>query len=119
MHRSTGLPVDPTTSHLIPPPPPNIGAAAAAVAAAAAIGLPPPALMDLDIIPPLHLEFKELISHKCAERGIIFAPMPGRREAGKQVWFFFLLNINRFLIIFCHRFIEWENYFVTSIVRWL
>ncbi|XP_058818106.1 septin-interacting protein 1 [Topomyia yanbarensis] len=32
------------------------------------------------------LEFKELVSQKCAERGIIFAPMPGRREMGKQVY---------------------------------
>lgn len=46
----------------------------------------PPALMDLQIVPPPQLDFKELVSQKCAERGIIFAPMPGRREAGKQVY---------------------------------
>lgn len=44
-------------------------------------------LMDIQIaaVPP-KLEFKELVSQKCAERGIIFAPMPGRREGGKQVY---------------------------------
>lgn len=47
---------------------------------------PPPALMDLQITPPVQLEFKELVSQKCAERGVIFAPMPGRREFGKQVY---------------------------------
>lgn len=46
----------------------------------------PPALMDLQIATPPQLEFKELVSQKCAERGIIFAPMPGRREFGKQVY---------------------------------
>lgn len=46
----------------------------------------PPALMDLQIPPPPQLEFKELVSQRCAERGIIFAPMPGRREFGKQVY---------------------------------
>lgn len=46
----------------------------------------PPALMDLQIEPPPQLEFKELVLQKCAERGIIFAPMPGRREMGKQVY---------------------------------
>jgi tuftelin-interacting protein 11 len=46
----------------------------------------PPSLMDLHIEPPAMLEFKELVSQKCAERGIIFAPMPGRREMGKQVY---------------------------------
>lgn len=52
----------------------------------------PPALMDLQIVPPVQLEFKELVSQKCSERGIIFAPMPGRRESGKQV---------RFIVYFC------------------
>ncbi|XP_031624957.1 septin-interacting protein 1 [Contarinia nasturtii] len=47
---------------------------------------PPPSLMDLHIAPAPQLEFKELVSQKCAERGIIFAPMPGRREHGKQVY---------------------------------
>lgn len=46
----------------------------------------PPSLMDLNIAPPPHLEFKEMVSQKCAEREIIFAPMPGRREKGKQVY---------------------------------
>uniref|UniRef100_A0A182PIZ5 G-patch domain-containing protein n=1 Tax=Anopheles epiroticus TaxID=199890 RepID=A0A182PIZ5_9DIPT len=47
----------------------------------------PPTIMDsmsMDTQPTL--EFKELVSQKCAERGIIFAPMPGRRELGKQVY---------------------------------
>lgn len=47
---------------------------------------PPPSLMDMHIAPAPQLEFKELVSQKCAERGIIFAPMPGRREQGKQVY---------------------------------
>lgn len=46
----------------------------------------PPSLMDLNIVPPPNLEFKEMVSQKCAEREIIFAPMPGRREKGKQVY---------------------------------
>lgn len=78
----------------------------------------PPALMDLQIIPPLQLEFKEMVSQKCAERGIIFAPMPGRREAtGKQVNILFFICIEKhFKIIFIFfRFIEWENYSVISI----
>lgn len=50
------------------------------------IAPPPPSLMDLHIAPAPQLEFKELVSQKCAERGIIFAPMPGRREHGKQVY---------------------------------
>lgn len=47
---------------------------------------PPPSLMDMQIASAPQLEFKELVSQKCAERGIIFAPMPGRRELGKQVY---------------------------------
>lgn len=65
MHRSSNLPVDPQPQ--------------------TSIAGQPPALMDLQIVPPPQLEFKELVSQKCAERGIIFAPMPGRRESGKQV----------------------------------
>lgn len=65
MHRSTGLPVD---QQSVPTP-----------------VQPPPALMDLQIAPPQQLEFKELVSQKCSERNILFAPMPGRRESGKQV----------------------------------
>lgn len=66
MHRSSGLavPVDPPQQSKVQPP----------------------ALMDLQIVPPPQLDFKDLVSQKCAERGIIFAPMPGRREAGKQVY---------------------------------
>lgn len=46
----------------------------------------PPTAMDMQMVPPpAQLEFKELVSQKCAERGIMFVPMPGRREAGKQV----------------------------------
>jgi tuftelin-interacting protein 11 len=48
--------------------------------------LKPPSLMDLKVVPPPNLEFKEMVSQKCAEREIIFAPMPGRREKGKQVY---------------------------------
>lgn len=43
-------------------------------------------LADLQTAPTPQLEFKELVSQKCAERGIIFALMPGRREQGKQVY---------------------------------
>lgn len=45
-----------------------------------------PSLVDLRIAPTPQLEFKELVSQRCAERGIIFALMPGRREQGKQVY---------------------------------
>ncbi|XP_053693297.1 septin-interacting protein 1 [Sabethes cyaneus] len=45
-----------------------------------------PSLMDVHVDVSPALEFKELVSQKCAERGIIFAPMPGRRESGKQVY---------------------------------
>lgn len=50
------------------------------------IGMQPPSLMDMQVAAAPQLEFKELVSQKCAERGIIFAPMPGRREQGKQVY---------------------------------
>ncbi|XP_059618137.1 septin-interacting protein 1 [Phlebotomus argentipes] len=46
----------------------------------------PPSLLDLQLQPPVAMEFKELVLQKCSERGIIFAPMPGRREMGKQVY---------------------------------
>lgn len=65
MHRSTGLPVVDQQPASTP--------------------VQPPALMDLHIAPPQQLEFKELVSQKCSERNILFAPMPGRREGGKQV----------------------------------
>ena len=60
----------------------------------------PPALMDLQIAPPPQIEFKELVSQKCSERGIIFAPMPGRRENGKQVRCEFLKTRFNFLVFF-------------------
>ncbi|XP_013105714.2 septin-interacting protein 1 [Stomoxys calcitrans] len=47
---------------------------------------PPTILLDLPAAAPVQLEFKELVSRKCAERGILFAPMPGRRELGKQIY---------------------------------
>lgn len=74
MHRSTGVPMPATvipvieTVPLIAPPP------------------PPPTLMDLQVATAPQLDFRELVSQKCSERGIIFAPMPGRREFGKQVY---------------------------------
>ncbi|XP_062546790.1 septin-interacting protein 1 [Armigeres subalbatus] len=46
----------------------------------------PPIISDIHVDASPTLEFKELVSQKCAERGIIFAPMPGRREMGKQVY---------------------------------
>lgn len=79
MHRSTGQEVP---ANMQPPPP----ASGHIEANTRLIAPPPPALMDLQIAPPPQLEFKELVSQKCAERGIIFAPMPGRREQGKQVY---------------------------------
>lgn len=45
---------------------------------------PPPILIDMPT--PVQLEFKELVSRKCSERGILFAPLPGRREMGKQIY---------------------------------
>uniref|UniRef100_A0A336M495 CSON002687 protein n=1 Tax=Culicoides sonorensis TaxID=179676 RepID=A0A336M495_CULSO len=45
-----------------------------------------PSLMDVRIPAAPQLEFKEVVSQRCAERGIIFAPMPGKRENGKQVY---------------------------------
>uniref|UniRef100_A0A182Q9K9 G-patch domain-containing protein n=1 Tax=Anopheles farauti TaxID=69004 RepID=A0A182Q9K9_9DIPT len=71
MQRSIGLGstnIPTVTMEPIPPPP------------------KPPTLMDMEVDVQPTLEFKELVSQKCAERGIIFAPMPGRREMGKQVY---------------------------------
>ncbi|ALC38796.1 sip1 [Drosophila busckii] len=74
LHRATDVVLQPTTA--IPPPPMP----------------PPPApllitpMMLVDVAPPAQLEFKELVSQKCAELGIIFAPLPGRRELGKQIY---------------------------------
>lgn len=106
MHRSTGL-VDASSSHA--PPPPSISMQV------------PPALMDLQIVPPVQLEFKELVSQKCSERGIIFAPMPGRRESGKQVRFlsFSLIILQKFFnIILNSRYIVSENCFAILTGRW-
>lgn len=50
------------------------------------ISLQAQSLLDLQMSSAPQLEFKELVSQKCAEREIIFAPMPGRRELGKQVY---------------------------------
>lgn len=76
MHRSTGVPMP-----AVPITPAPI------VVDPTVLSVPhPPALMDLQIATPPQLEFKELVSQKCSERGIIFAPMPGRREFGKQVY---------------------------------
>ncbi|KAM7351847.1 septin interacting protein 1 [Cochliomyia hominivorax] len=47
---------------------------------------PPPSLLDLQVPAPTQLDFKELVSRKCAERGVLFAPLPGRRELGKQIY---------------------------------
>jgi tuftelin-interacting protein 11 len=58
----------------------------APIPAAPAQSQKPPSLMDLNIAPPASLEFKEMVSQKCAERGIIFVPVPGKREKGKQVY---------------------------------
>ncbi|XP_030381135.1 septin-interacting protein 1 [Scaptodrosophila lebanonensis] len=51
--------------------------------AATPVLLTPVMLVDVQ---PAQLEFKELVSQKCAELGIIFAPLPGRRELGKQIY---------------------------------
>lgn len=75
MHRATGsaIPVEmqmPQQQAVVtPPPPPTISMEGGG-------GAPP--------VPVI--EFKELVSQKCADRGIIFAPTPGRREGGKQVY---------------------------------
>lgn len=69
MHRTLGGP-----DTMVPPPVQML------------INQPQPSAMDMQMVPPpAQLEFKELVSQKCAERGIMFVPMPGRREAGKQV----------------------------------
>lgn len=54
---------------------------------------PQPHMMSMPVMhqlvnvpPPPPLDFRELVSQKCAERGIMFVPMPGRREQGKQVY---------------------------------
>lgn len=72
LHRATDAVLQPTSA----PPPPMPPAPAAVL-------LTP--VMLVDVVQPAQLEFKELVSQKCAELGIIFAPLPGRRELGKQV----------------------------------
>lgn len=72
LHRATDAVLQ-TTSAPPPPMPPT----------PAPVLLTP--VMLVDVAPPAQLEFKELVSQKCAELGIIFAPLPGRRELGKQV----------------------------------
>lgn len=47
---------------------------------------PPPQLMDLNMGALPNLDLREIVSQKCAERSIIFAPMPGRRDNGKQIY---------------------------------
>lgn len=80
----------------------------------------PPALMDLQISAPPQLEFKELVSQKCAERGVIFAPMPGRRENGKQVYRVGKLfcYIDRSVIMLCDgSFTNWIPVSVSSMLE--
>ncbi|XP_030555766.1 septin-interacting protein 1 [Drosophila novamexicana] len=74
LHRATDAVLQPTTA----PPPPMPPVAPAPVLLAP--------VMLVDVMPPAQLEFKELVSQKCAELGIIFAPLPGRRELGKQIY---------------------------------
>ena len=45
---------------------------------------PPPAPSISNVHIPEN--FKDLLSQKCAERGILFAPMPGRFHEGKQMY---------------------------------
>ncbi|KAM8716623.1 hypothetical protein ACLKA7_003495 [Drosophila subpalustris] len=73
LHRATDAVLQTTTA----PPPPMPPAPAPVL-------LTP--VMLVDVAPPAQLEFKELVSQKCAELGIIFAPLPGRRELGKQIY---------------------------------
>ncbi|KAH8377626.1 hypothetical protein KR093_006322 [Drosophila rubida] len=73
LHRATDAVLQ--TSSAPPPPMPP---------APAPVLLAPVLLVD--VVQPAQLEFKELVSQKCAELGIIFAPLPGRRELGKQIY---------------------------------
>ncbi|XP_063699786.1 septin-interacting protein 1-like [Culicoides brevitarsis] len=73
MSRACGVTAPDTDNVPTPPPAPIIGDSL-------------PSLMDIRVGAPPQLEFKEIVSQRCAERGIIFAPMPGRRENGKQVY---------------------------------
>ncbi|KAH8262818.1 hypothetical protein KR044_000592 [Drosophila immigrans] len=73
LHRATDAVLQ-TTSAPPPPMPP----------APAPVLFTP--VMLVDVAQPAQLEFKELVSQKCSELGIIFAPLPGRRELGKQIY---------------------------------
>ncbi|EDW54403.1 septin-interacting protein 1 [Drosophila sechellia] len=69
MHRASDALLQPTVTPTPPPP------------------VPPAPVIMMDLIhPPAQLEFKELVSQQCADLGIIFAPLPGRREMGKQIY---------------------------------
>lgn len=109
MHRTLGGP-----DGMVPPPP-----------SAPQMVVNKPVMMDLHMVPPPpQLDFKEMVSQKCAERGIMFLPMPGRREAGKQVGLtescLSMRLVLSILIIcpVCCRFIEWAKCSVSLIVRW-
>ncbi|KAH8282278.1 hypothetical protein KR054_006538 [Drosophila jambulina] len=73
MHRASDALLQPTVTPTPPPPMPPAGL------------LPPVMMVDM-VHQPAQLEFKELVSQRCAELGIIFAPLPGRREMGKQIY---------------------------------
>ncbi|XP_017098940.2 septin-interacting protein 1 [Drosophila bipectinata] len=75
MHRASDALLQPTSA---PPPPVPPGPVPVGM-------IPPVMMMDL-MHQPAQLEFKELVSQRCAELGIIFAPLPGRREMGKQIY---------------------------------
>ncbi|XP_017063015.2 septin-interacting protein 1 [Drosophila eugracilis] len=69
MHRASDALLQPTVAPTPPPP------------------VPPAPVMMMDLIhTPVQLEFKELVAQQCADLGIIFAPLPGRREMGKQIY---------------------------------
>ncbi|KAH8403014.1 hypothetical protein KR222_003144 [Zaprionus bogoriensis] len=74
LHRATDAVLQPAAAAPPPPMPP-----------APAPGLLAPVML-VDVASPAQLEFKELVSQKCAELGIIFVPLPGRRELGKQIY---------------------------------
>ncbi|XP_055855811.1 septin-interacting protein 1 [Episyrphus balteatus] len=87
MHRATETMATPQPVPTpVAPPQSTTSSSSSSATASSASNINPPALMDLQITPPVQMEFKELVSQKCAERGVIFAPMPGRREFGKQVY---------------------------------
>ncbi|KAH8255783.1 hypothetical protein KR038_010423 [Drosophila bunnanda] len=77
MHRASDALLQPTMTGTPPPPMPP---------GPVPTGLLPPVMMVDLVHQPAQLEFKELVSQRCAELGIIFAPLPGRREMGKQIY---------------------------------